>query len=73
MSENVDRFIEWWTSLSPEERRRRIEESKIRRAYWMERRARVLFGLLESDSLFGILETTELVATIPTDKKENTP
>jgi hypothetical protein len=59
---SVAEWIEWWTSLTPEERRAEIERARIRKAYWRHRRAQVLFGILEGDALFGALEHMDMIA-----------
>lgn len=47
MTKQTREFIAWWKSLTPEERQREYEKMKARRAYWVRRRLRAVFGLKE--------------------------
>lgn len=43
----IDRWVAWWNSLTKEQRRDARARAERRKAYWMSRRAAVLFGFLE--------------------------
>lgn len=67
MTPDVSAFIEWWEGLAPDQRREQIARARERQTYWRARRSRVLFGLLEDDSIFGTLDRATYQVAIDTD------